>query len=126
RGVALVARLIRQLHPKAHVVIGGPHATPFAKEMLEHYPEIDTVVTGEGDVTFTELLSQLEAGAPISGLAGTFYREGSRVLHGPERASVPDLDALASPHGYFSTHIVLTSRGCSWVCTFSGAGASVG
>src|SRR5881392_3873139 len=58
RGVALVAALIRRLHPKACVVIGGPHATPFAKEMLEHYPEIDTVVTGEGDVTFTELLSR--------------------------------------------------------------------
>src|SRR5262252_2358716 len=34
RGVALVAKLIKDVHPKAHVVIGGPHATPLASEML--------------------------------------------------------------------------------------------
>ena len=28
RGVALVARCIRKYHPKAHILVGGPHATP--------------------------------------------------------------------------------------------------
>ena len=27
RGVALVAKAIKRLHPRAHVVVGGPHAT---------------------------------------------------------------------------------------------------
>jgi radical SAM superfamily enzyme YgiQ (UPF0313 family) len=121
RGVALVAKLIRKLHPKAHIVVGGPHATPLAAEVLAHYPEVDTVVTGEGDLTFLELLERLEAGAPTTGLAATVYREGGRAVRGPGRASVPDLDALASPHDYFSTHIVMTSRGCPWQCTFCGA-----
>ncbi len=121
RGVALVAKLIRRLHPRAHIVIGGPHATPLAPEMLAHYPEIDTVITGEGDVTFLELLERLEASAPTAGIAGTVYREGARAVSGPERASVPELDALASPHDYFATHIVMTSRGCPWQCTFCGA-----
>lgn len=121
RGVALVAKLIKRLHPNAHVVVGGPHATPLAKELLEHHAEIDTVVTGEGDVTFLELLGRIEQGAPLSGLAGALYREGGRILRGPERPSMPDLDALASPHDYFSTYIVMTSRGCPWQCTFCGA-----
>ncbi|HVW27731.1 MAG TPA: radical SAM protein [Polyangiaceae bacterium] len=121
RGVALVAKLVRKLHPRAHIVIGGPHATPLASEMLAHYPEIDTVVTGEGDVTFLELLERLEAGAPTAGVAGTVYRDGARTVSAPERASVPNLDDLASPHDYFSTHIVMTSRGCPWQCTFCGA-----
>ena len=30
RGVALVADLIRQSHPQAHIVVGGPHASPLA------------------------------------------------------------------------------------------------
>ena len=30
RGVALVADAIRAHHPGAHIVIGGPHATPLA------------------------------------------------------------------------------------------------
>src|SRR5690348_3492034 len=87
RGVALVAKLVRKVHPAAHVVIGGPHATPLADEMLAHHPEIDTVVKGEGDVTFLELLERLEAGAPTAGIAGTVYRDGARTAHGPERAS---------------------------------------
>src|SRR5262245_38604993 len=43
RGVALTAQALRRLHPRAHIVIGGPHASPLAREMLEHHPEIDTV-----------------------------------------------------------------------------------
>ena len=121
RGVALVAQLIRKLHPKAHIVIGGPHATPLADEMLAHHPEIDTVVTGEGDVTLLELVDRLEAGESVKGIAGTVYRDGAQTLHGAERPSVPDLDSLASPHDYFATHIVMTSRGCPWQCTFCGA-----
>ncbi len=121
RGVALVAKLVRRLHPRAHIVVGGPHATPLAPEMLQHHAEIDTVVTGEGDVTFLELIERLEAGASTQGIAGTVYRDGTRILRGPERPSVPDLDSLASPHDYFATHIVMTSRGCPWQCTFCGA-----
>ena len=121
RGVALVAKLLRKLHPRTHVVIGGPHATPLAEEMLAHHPEIDTVVTGEGDVTFLELVTRLEAGAPTTGIDGTVYRDSGRISRAKERASVPELDALASPHDYFATHIVMTSRGCPWQCTFCGA-----
>ncbi len=122
RGVALVADLVKKTHPKAHVVIGGPHATPLAVEMLEHYPAIDTVVCGEGDVTFLELLERLEAGKSTTGLAGSVYRlEGGKAARGADRPSVPDLDQLACPHDYFSTHIVMTSRGCPWQCTFCGA-----
>lgn len=121
RGVALVAALVKRLHPTAHVVIGGPHATPLAPEMLAHHADIDTVVCGEGDATLLELVERLERGAPATGIAGTVYRDGARIVRAPERPSVPDLDQLACPHDYFSTHIVMTSRGCPWQCTFCGA-----
>jgi radical SAM superfamily enzyme YgiQ (UPF0313 family) len=126
RGVALVANLVRRVHPNAHIVVGGPHATPLAPEMLAHHPEIDTVVTGEGDATFLELLERLEAGRPTTGVAGSVYRDSGRVVRAPERPSIPDLDTLASPHDYFATHIVMTSRGCPWQCTFCGADTTWG
>src|SRR5262245_61761279 len=34
RGVALVADEIRRAHPKACIVVGGPHASPLAADML--------------------------------------------------------------------------------------------
>jgi len=121
RGVALTARLIREAHPRAHVLVGGPHATPLATEMLDHYPEIDTVALGESELTLLELLDRLAAGRPVEGLAGAAYRANGRVEKGPPRDAVPELDALACPHQRFDTHIVMTSRGCPWACTFCGA-----
>jgi anaerobic magnesium-protoporphyrin IX monomethyl ester cyclase len=121
RGVAHMARSIRARYPGAHIVIGGPHATPLATEMLAHHPEIDTVVLGEGDATFLELVDRLGSGQSVRGLPGAVYRAGGSLEKGPERASIHDLDTLASPHDYFDTHIVMTSRGCPWACTFCGA-----
>lgn len=121
RGVGLVAREIRRRYPRAHIVVGGPHATPLAIEMLEHHPEIDTVVLGEGEPTFLELIERLDRGEDPAGIAGTAYRAGIRVCLAPERGSVRDLDALAPPQDYFDTHILMTSRGCPWACTFCGA-----
>lgn len=121
RGVALVAQRLRHRWPGAHIVVGGPHATPLAKEMLEHHAAIDTVCVGESDLTFLELLDRIAEGRPTAGILGTAHRAGGRVEVAPERASVQNLDTLASPHDYFATHIVMTSRGCPWQCTFCGA-----
>jgi anaerobic magnesium-protoporphyrin IX monomethyl ester cyclase len=126
RGVALVAARIRELRPTAPIVIGGPHATPLATEMLAHYPQIDLVSLGESDATFLDIIARIEAKEPLVGIAGTAYRDGGRAVTGPKRASIHDIDSLASPHDYFDTHIVMTSRGCPWACTFCGADTTWG
>ncbi|HSO41198.1 MAG TPA: radical SAM protein [Labilithrix sp.] len=121
RGVRLVSEVIKRRHPAAHVVVGGPHATPLGPELLRHYPHVDTVCLGESDVTFLEIVDRLGRGEDLKGIAGTVYRDGPEVLEGPHRKSVADLDDLASPHEYFDTHIMMTSRGCAWSCTFCGS-----
>ncbi len=126
RGVALVARAIKRAHPRAHVVVGGPHATPLGPELLGHHPDIDTVSLGESDDTFLELCDRLAKGEPTSGIAGTVYRDGSVIKKGPPRKNIDDLDRLASPQDHFATHILMTSRGCPWACTFCGAETSWG
>lgn len=126
RGVALVATAIKKLRPRAHVVVGGPHATPLAREMLAHHAAIDTVAIGESEHTFLELLDRLQRAESTAGTPGTAYRDAGAVIVAPERAAIEDLDSLASPHDYFDTHIVMTSRGCPWRCTFCGAEASWG
>ncbi len=126
RGVALAAKAIKRLHPRAHVVVGGPHATPLAEEMLAYHADIDTVAVGESELTFLDLADRLAQGQSTQGVPGTAYRVGGRIELGPERPGIDDLDSLASPHDYFETHIVMTSRGCPWRCTFCGAEASWG
>src|SRR5262245_39995745 len=84
RGVDLVARTIRQHHPGAHIVVGGPHATPLAKELLEHYRAVDTVAVGESEETFLELLDRLARGVSTAGIPGTWYRAGEQIEAGAE------------------------------------------
>jgi anaerobic magnesium-protoporphyrin IX monomethyl ester cyclase len=121
RGVAYTADLIKRLHPRAHVVVGGPHATPFAVQMLEHHAAIDTVALGESEDTFLELLDALGQGRATVGILGTAYREAGEVRLGGSRPSIAKLDRLPCPQRHFATHILMTSRGCPWQCTFCGA-----
>jgi radical SAM superfamily enzyme YgiQ (UPF0313 family) len=129
RGVRLVSEVIKRRHPRSHVVVGGPHATPLGPELLRHYEHVDTVCVGESDVTFLEIVSRLGKGESTAGIAGTVYRDPSapeKITTAPERKNIADLDDLASPQEYFDTHILMTSRGCPWSCTFCGAETSWG
>ena len=126
RGVRMVAQLIKQKHPKAHVVVGGPHVTPLPREVLQYFTAVDTACVGESDDTFLELADRVSKNADTKGVAGSYWRDGERIVQGPERASIKDLDDLASVQTYFDTHILMTSRGCPWNCTFCGAETSWG
>lgn len=126
RGVRMVAELIKQKHPKAHVVVGGPHVTPLPREVLKYFTAVDTACVGESDDTFLEIADRVSKNADTKGVAGSYWRDGDRIVQGPERAAIKDLDDLASVQTYFDTHILMTSRGCPWNCTFCGAETSWG
>lgn len=127
RGVALVAEAIKKRRPRAHVAVGGPHATPMPKDVLRHFRGVDTVCIGESDVTFLELCDRVAEGKGAEHLAGAAWRgEGGEPVVGPERRAIADLDALECPQKHYGTHILMTSRGCPWACTFCGAETSWG
>jgi radical SAM superfamily enzyme YgiQ (UPF0313 family) len=122
RGVAYAAASIKASRPRARVVVGGPHATPLADEILRRTPAIDAIALGEADETFLEMIERAAAGRSFDGLAGAVVRDArGRPVRGPHREPVAKLDALATPHAVYPTHIVMTSRGCAWACTFCGA-----
>ncbi|MBI9083459.1 MAG: cobalamin-dependent protein [Desulfobacterales bacterium] len=121
RGTAMVAQLIRDIHPSAHITVGGPHVTALPMETLTHVPAVDTVVVGEGETTFMALARRMAAGKPVSGLAGTAWRHNGRCHVAPPRPAIENMDSLAAPHDYFDTSTVLTSRGCPNRCTFCGS-----
>ncbi len=113
------------------VVMGGPHATFVADDILRgkvaHY-----IVRGEGEETFVQLLSRLSGGGEVGGVDGVSYLSNGRVIHTPDRPPPTDLDALPYPDrdilhierykklqlgGRFITSMV-TSRGCPFNCDF--------
>jgi radical SAM superfamily enzyme YgiQ (UPF0313 family) len=118
RGVAMVARLIRNIHPGSHIVVGGPHVTALPIETLRHVRAIDTVVIGEGEDTFLDIIRCLRENRTVQDIPGTAWRTSNGLRIGPPRAQIADLDTLAPPTDYFDLHTLLTSRGCPKQCTF--------
>jgi radical SAM superfamily enzyme YgiQ (UPF0313 family) len=124
-----VVALVRAQRPEALIVVGG-YDPSLAPEVWEDVSVgVDVIVTGEGDLTFRELLRAVEAGASLVGIAGLSYREGDRFIRNPPR-HVSDLgDAIRPPRrdarvlsGYTllgrPIDVVETSRGCTYDCSF--------
>jgi len=109
--------MIKQISPETKVVVGGAHPTLMLHTMTSN-PDIDYIVTKEGEISFVTLLRDIEAG-----------RADKRVIVG----EAPDLDALPyadrdlfsndeSPLSIddFSTPFVtiIAGRGCLYKCSF--------
>jgi anaerobic magnesium-protoporphyrin IX monomethyl ester cyclase len=54
-------RIARRANPGALTVMGGPHASLAAADTLDHLPELDVIVKGEGEMTTLELCRAWEA-----------------------------------------------------------------
>jgi len=114
---------------KAPLVWGGNHATALPAQTLA-YPAIDYVVQGEGEFSFLELISALEAGRIIEGIPGVWYKVDNIPRANPRRPFC-DLDKLPPipyhiifskndtfPRGPGKRINIETSRGCPYKCTF--------
>ncbi|HEY6007753.1 MAG TPA: cobalamin-dependent protein, partial [Geobacteraceae bacterium] len=65
-----LAELAKKVNPACFVVLGGPHATPCCRELLEDCMAVDVVVRGEGEETLAELARCLLSGKGPVGLGG--------------------------------------------------------
>jgi anaerobic magnesium-protoporphyrin IX monomethyl ester cyclase len=117
-------------------VAGGQHFTAMARESLTMFPEIDVIVRGEGEVTFTELVKSIDAGSPLSKVEGITLKQEDKIVHTNDRPLIQDLDTLPYPGYHFvQDHVrkyhfsamagidapfalVEGSRGCTHRCTF--------
>lgn len=131
--VEAMVRRIKSVSPSVHIVLGNLHASLFARELLERLP-IDSIVMGEGEETFAELLGVVGSGGGLGGIRGLAFREGGSVAIGPARPPIRDLDRLPRPawdlfrlHDYHCPPRLLlkgrilpvqSARGCAWNCTF--------
>ncbi|MEK6279021.1 MAG: radical SAM protein [Acidobacteriota bacterium] len=104
-------------------LLGGPGPTASARRILEEYPWIAGVVCGEGEETVSEWieLNRRRRTGPISGMV---YRDGLHIVEGPPRNRNRNLDDLPLPAYHlidwkrYSHARVITTRGCSYKCSF--------
>ncbi|MBU7047713.1 MAG: B12-binding domain-containing radical SAM protein [Theionarchaea archaeon] len=122
--VRILARLVKRTSPDVTIIVGGPTATFSAEEIMEHTPEVDVCVRGEGEETVLELMEKDD----LEGIRGITFRSGPRIITTPDRPLITgpkgrELDVLPSP--YLTGSIppdgragILTARGCVYHCIY--------
>ena len=113
---------IKPRYPKAKIVLGGPHPTYKTKEVFDEIPQIDYVVTGEGENALPELVLHEDRHGEIPGV---YYKTKFGLIEGLKHKPV-DLDELPYPNQRLFDHgrlekrnpyrAILGSRGCPFKC----------
>ncbi len=113
-------------------VAGGPDSATRPGIYLD--AGFDAVVTGEGEAAIVEIARAVAGGDEVAGRAGVVVRQDGRLVRGPHRPYLTDLDALPLPawdlvdmDRYLDEWekrtgerrvAVLTSRGCPFDCSW--------
>jgi radical SAM superfamily enzyme YgiQ (UPF0313 family) len=120
-------------------VVGGAYASSSPETVIKD-PNIDFVVSGEGEVTICELAGALEKGHEVSGIDSLAFKNGGVALVNSRRAEIVDIDSIPFPawdlvdmEKYFSSAYrttgnpipvsrrlipLFTSRGCPYGCVY--------
>ncbi|MCK5165359.1 MAG: radical SAM protein [Desulfobacula sp.] len=117
------ATAAKKIKPDITIVFGGPAPTFLANHLLSACPDIDFIVAGEGEITFLELVTQLENGhnASFKQINGLVFKKKDDLFTTPPRNPIKDLDTLVHPSKYFVYQHLSMSRGCPGKCTFCGS-----
>ncbi len=132
-----IAKIVKEVDLSILVVVGGTHPTSVPAEVLKD-KNIDIIVSGEGEITFLEIVKRLEKGENIYSVDGTIIRKGNGILRNSDRAFIENLDSIPFPARhllpmdmYLSVHkksmeyrmrtpctTMITSRGCPGHCVY--------
>lgn len=142
--IAETVKIIREINPEAHICLGGFHTTAFPLEALG-LGIFDSIVVGEGEYVFPEIIRRLEKKESLGGITGVYTSDSPidqielktkdpRFLQSlpVPAAYVEDINALPFPARKYIQHLeynsivglkhklatIISSRGCPYPCTF--------
>jgi len=134
--IATLVRDLRKEFPDALIVAGGEHSSALPSKVLEN-GDVDLVIDGEGEETFYELCTCIQAKRPWFDIDGIVFKTKDGKIHkNNPRKRVVNIDAFPYPdwdnwcienyidHGQVTgiklgrSMPILGSRGCPYSCTF--------
>ena len=143
--VVMSAQTVREVMPDAHICMGGHHPISFPYEAAQ-LPEFNSIIVGEGEYAFTDLVKALESGDNFTEILGVYTKESIEGLVGKSEkrdrrflpgvtvpaAYVDEVDDVPVPARKYIQHIsyhstvgvsdklatIITTRGCPYLCTF--------
>ncbi len=132
--VSLVEKLVplvKAAHPRARILLGGPEVSYDAARFLARLPEVDFILSGEGEYPFARLADLLEDGGDPATVEGCSFRRKDGNLHlsapfigtdtPPSPLSAGYAEALGGRIAYLEA-----SRGCPFSCAFCLSGRAGG
>lgn len=137
KNVQKLCVLVKGIDRKIVTVIGGMHATVRPVEVLSE-KNVDFILKGEADYTFTELVKSLEKNDDYSKIDGLGYKDKKGLHVNEKKHFIQNLDELPYPardllpiEKYFKAGLahgvilkdkrninIITSRGCPGGCVF--------
>lgn len=146
-----VAIMARDMFPAAKIILGGVHATLFAKEILHNCPEFDYIILGEGEDQIAALAKSMAEDAldDVSHIQSFAWRTalGDIVLN-KRQNYIENLDSVPFPawdlvnfSEYYRDHSqwynprghdikisipIMATRSCPYNCNFCSAHKTMG
>lgn len=125
---------LKMSDPYTTIVLGGPHVQDLEFETMKEQC-FDYIVTGEGEITMSELVRSLHNDYDISKVHGITYRQNGDIKKNQVREMISNLDELPFPSRHLlpdlnlykpkavsykrlPTTQIFTSRGCPYKCIF--------
>ncbi|NQU15999.1 MAG: radical SAM protein, partial [Desulfobacteraceae bacterium] len=113
----------------AKIIVGGPHATYFHREVLNECEAIDVVIRHEFDTKIAGVVANLDN---LESVKGVTYRDGDAIIDNGDGGMARNLDAIPFPdrdtipwtwylEAWYSRQPfmnMMTSRGCPYHCAF--------
>ncbi len=135
RDALAVARIAKKHSP--FVIVGGPHPSILPETVISD-DSVDAVCIGEGEQTFSELVSSRKEGKSLEGVKGLWFKSDGAVVKNERRMPIEDIDTLPLPdieifdvERYIANFIqldsyspnlrgmsVIVSRGCPFGCSY--------
>jgi len=129
------AAAVRNILPEVYLAVGGPYPVALQEKCLADCPELDAVVTGEGEITVVEMLERLSSNKSLEGVEGIAFRAAKEIKKNPPRPLILDLDALPFParellgeagkyipppatYKRKPVAVIMTARGCNRKCLY--------
>ncbi len=118
-----LVKILKNDFPGVPVCLGGPYVTTLMEEIFEETPA-DFAVYGEGEITFSELITELKGGKNFEKIKGLMFLRQGQVFTNPPREQIRNLESLPMPAydlfpmNRYPMHRIATSRGCPFKCVF--------
>ena len=123
---------LKKYHPNKKIVVGGALPT-FSPEIVLRNTQTDICAIGEGEITFKELVENMDS---LKAIKGIYFKQDNEVFRNPPREYIQDLDSIEFPaldifpvdiyqkhchvwrHPYIKAINILGTRGCPYRCRF--------